>query len=52
MKKTNEYWKNIVLVLCLGWVSIWIYRTWLTPIYPEIQKTIGSQSNSAMGLIA
>ena len=52
MKKTNEYWKNIVLVLCLGWVSIWTYRTWLTPIYPEIQKTIGSQSNSAMGLIA
>lgn len=52
MKKADNYWKRIVVVLCLGWVSIWIYRTWLTPIYPEIQKTIGDQSNSAMGLIA
>ncbi len=52
MDKNKDYWKRIVVVLCLGWVSIWIYRTWLTPIYSDIQATIGEQGNSAMGLIA
>lgn len=46
------YWKKIVVVLCLGWAVIWIYRTVLTPIFPEIQATIGSHSNAEMGLIA
>lgn len=46
------YWKKIVVVLCLGWAVIWIYRTILTPIFPEIQATIGAQSNAQMGLIA
>lgn len=46
------YWKRIVVVLCLGWAVIWIYRTILTPIFPEIQATIGAQSNAEMGLIA
>lgn len=46
------YWKKIVVVLCLGWAVIWIYRTVLTPIFPEIQATIGAQSNAEMGLIA
>lgn len=46
------YWKKIVVVLCLGWAVIWIYRTVLTPIFPEIQATIGSHSNTEMGLIA
>lgn len=46
------YWKKIVVVLCLGWAVIWIYRTILTPIFPEIQSTIGTHSNAEMGLIA
>lgn len=46
------YWKKIVVVLCLGWTVIWIYRTVLTPIFPEIQATIGAHSNAEMGLIA
>ncbi len=46
------YWKKIVVVLCLGWAVIWIYRTVLTPIFPEIQATIGAQSDTEMGLIA
>lgn len=46
------YWKKIVVVLCLGWAVIWIYRTILTPIFPEIQATIGAHSNAEMGLIA
>lgn len=46
------YWKKIVIVLCLGWTVIWIYRTVLTPIFPEIQTTIGAHSNAEMGLIA
>ncbi len=47
-----RYWKKIVVVLCLGWAVIWIYRTVLTPIFPEIQQTIGAHSNAEMGLIA
>ena len=47
-----RYWKKIVVVLCLGWAVIWIYRTILTPIFPEIQETIGTHSNAEMGLIA
>lgn len=58
MEKTNKsiypanYWKRIVFTFCMGWTIIWIYRSMLSPIYPEIQETIGQQSNAAMGLIA
>ncbi|AKJ42501.1 D-galactonate transporter [Pragia fontium] len=47
-----EYWQKIIIILCLGWVAIWIYRTVLTPIFPEIQGTIGQHSDAEMGLIA
>lgn len=47
-----DYWKLIVFTFCMGWTIIWIYRAMLSPVYPEIQETIGSQSNAAMGLIA
>lgn len=47
-----EYWQQIIVMLCFGWVVIWIYRSVLTPIYPEIQSTIGPQSDAQMGLIA
>ena len=26
-----EYWKKIVILFCLGWTVIWIYRTVLNP---------------------
>lgn len=48
----KNYWKLIVFTFCMGWTIIWIYRAMLSPIYPEIQMTIGQQSNTAMGLIA
>lgn len=48
----NNYWKTIVFTFCLGWVVIWIYRSILSPVYAEIQGTIGTQTNAAMGLIA
>ena len=48
----QNYWKRVVFLLCLGWASIWIYRTMLTPIYAEIQGTIGEHSSLEMGLIS
>lgn len=53
-KKTSgiEYWKKIVVVMSLGWVAIWIYRTVLTPIYPEIRASLGNVSNAEIGAIA
>ncbi|MDU4960885.1 MAG: MFS transporter [Sporomusaceae bacterium] len=48
----QNYWKLIVFTFCMGWTIIWIYRAMLSPIYPEIQTTIGPQTNAAMGLIA
>ncbi|MGF1726879.1 MFS transporter [Photobacterium nomapromontoriensis] len=47
-----EYWKKIVIVMCFGWVAIWIYRTVLTPIYPEIQASLGGVSDAEIGAIA
>lgn len=48
----SNYWKRIVFTFCLGWTIIWIYRAMLSPIYAEIQGTIGHQTNAAMGVIA
>lgn len=51
-KPNMDYWKQIVMVMSLGWVAIWIYRTVLTPIYPEIQASMGNVSNAEIGAIA
>ncbi|BCN24909.1 MFS transporter [Vibrio alfacsensis] len=52
-KETQDsYWKVLVLILCFGWVAIWIYRTVLTPIYPEIQAAFGGISDTEIGLIS
>lgn len=48
----SQYWKKIVVVMSLGWVAIWIYRTVLTPIYPEIQASLGGISDAQIGAIA
>lgn len=47
-----QYWHKIVVLLCLGWTIMWIYRPVLTAIFPEVQATIGPQSNTALGFIA
>ncbi|MCL1847373.1 MAG: MFS transporter [Coriobacteriia bacterium] len=51
-KKGFKYWYLIVILLCLGWTAVWIYRTILTPIYPEIQAALNIASNAEIGLIA
>lgn len=48
----ENYWKLVVFTFCMGWTIIWIYRSMLSPIYPEIQASIGQQTNAAMGLIS
>ena len=48
----KNYWKRIIFTFCLGWVVIWVYRSMLSPVYVEIQGTIGEQTNAAMGLIS
>ena len=48
----KNYWKTIVFTFCLGWTVIWVYRSMLSPIYTEIQGTIGEQTKAAMGLIS
>ncbi|WP_250130041.1 hypothetical protein [Jeotgalicoccus sp. WY2] len=48
----SQYYKKIIVALVLGWVAIWIYRTILTPIYPQIQSSLGDVSNAEIGLIA
>ena len=45
-------WIKIVILLCNGWLVIWIYRTMLSPILTELQVTIGAQSEAKMGLIS
>ncbi|WP_152655983.1 MFS transporter [Oceanobacillus sp. CFH 90083] len=52
IKHDPNYYKKIIVALCLGWVAIWIYRTILTPIYPQIQASLGDVSNTQMGLVA
>ncbi|WJE83445.1 MFS transporter [Bacillus sp. DX3.1] len=52
VKKGIEYWKQIIIMLCMGWVVIWMYRTVLTPIFPELQQTIGIHTDMQMGLIS
>ncbi len=46
-KSGIDYWKQIVVVMSLGWVAIWIYRTVLTPIYPEIQASLDNVREGA-----
>ena len=48
----KNYWKAIVFTFCLGWTVIWVYRSMLSPVYAEIQGTIGEQTKAAMGLIS
>ncbi|WP_291292902.1 MFS transporter [Enterococcus sp.] len=47
------YWKQIIILMCSGWVTIWIYRSALSPIYPQINESLGGNiSDTALGSIA
>lgn len=47
------YWKKIVVLLCAGWITIWIYRSALSPVYPEINESLGGGiSGTALGSIS
>ena len=56
IKKGNasmEYWKKIIILLCSGWVTIWIYRSALSPVYPQINESLGGNiSDAALGSIS
>ncbi|MEY9977377.1 MFS transporter [Lysinibacillus sp. RC79] len=52
VKNDPNYYKKIIIALFLGWVVIWIYRTLLTPIYPQIQESLGNISDTQVGLVA
>ena len=40
-------------MLCLGWTVIWIYRSALSPIFPELNLSLGGGiSDSSLGAIA
>lgn len=52
-KKGLEYWQQIIIMLCLGWTVIWIYRSALSPIFPELNLSLGGGiSDSSLGAIA
>lgn len=48
-----EYWKKIVILLCAGWITIWIYRSALSPVYPQIRASLGGDvTDTALGSIS
>lgn len=52
-KKGMEYWQQIIIMLCLGWAVIWIYRSALSPIFTELNLSLGGGiSDSALGAIS
>lgn len=47
------YWKQIIILMCSGWVTIWVYRAALSPVYPQINESLGGNiSDTALGSIA
>lgn len=51
-RPSTSYWKLLTGLLCLGWVVIWIYRSMLTPIYPQVMMTLDLHSAEQIGTIA
>lgn len=48
-----DYWKKIIILLCSGWVTIWVYRSALAPAYPQINASLGGNiSDTALGSIS
>ena len=51
-KLNNQYWKQIVVVSTLGWIVVWLNRTALTPIYPQLSEYFGGASDVKIGAIS
>lgn len=51
-KMKNNYWKQIVIVSTLGWIVVWLNRTALTPIYPQLSEFFGGASDANIGAIS
>ena len=52
-KKFVGLLEKIVILLCMGWVTIWIYRSALSPVYPQIRASLnGNASDTALGSIS
>lgn len=52
-QKGMEYWKQIIVMLCLGWAIIWVYRSALFPIFPELNASLGGGiSDASLGAIS
>lgn len=51
-KERFPYWKRIILVLTAGWITIWIYRVILTPIYPIISAYFNNATDAQIGTIS
>ena len=48
-----DYWKKIVILLCAGWITMWIYRSALSPVYPQIREYLGGDvTDTALGSIS
>lgn len=48
----HPYWKTIIYVMTAGWIAIWVYRTALAPVYPQISEYFGGISDSQIGSIS
>ena len=51
-KKPVNYWKQVILMLTIGWVVIWVYRDTFPPIYPTISAFFNGATNAQIGLIS
>ncbi|MGX7023296.1 MFS transporter [Vagococcus hydrophili] len=51
-KLKNNYWKQIVIVLTFGWIVVWLNRTALTPIYPQLSDFFGGVGDAKIGAIS
>ncbi|AWM79429.1 MFS transporter [Gammaproteobacteria bacterium ESL0073] len=53
LKQTTgmSYWMKLIIVLCLGWTVMWIYRQSLPGVYTEMGLDL-NVSNTQLGFIA
>ncbi|NEU04639.1 MFS transporter [Clostridium senegalense] len=51
-KEKIQYWQRLVILFCLGWTVIWINRTVLNPVLPEIMSELNIKSEASAGLIS
>lgn len=51
-KTDSGYWKTLIVLFCLGWTVIWINRTVLNPVLPEIMVDLNIGSEAQAGLIS